>query len=106
MGELIKSIDQSRTSPGPPDNWPESLRTTLLLCLAPTFRCASSCLRSPHVLAFEPGARWFTEALLSACLDGAPGPRTLRERGYPTSSMGAGSGGFWFAACSPASRGW
>lgn len=37
MGELIRSMDWSRTPLGPFDAWPQSLRTTVSLCLSSTF---------------------------------------------------------------------
>jgi signal transduction histidine kinase len=37
MGELIRSIDWSKTPLGPIDSWPPSLRTTVGLCLASNF---------------------------------------------------------------------
>ncbi len=32
-GELIRSFDWAGTPLGPPENWPESLRTALVICL-------------------------------------------------------------------------
>lgn len=37
MGELIRSMDWSQTALGPVENWPQSLRTTVSLCLSSTF---------------------------------------------------------------------
>lgn len=37
MGTLIRMRDWSRTPLGPPAAWPQSLRTTLSLCLASNF---------------------------------------------------------------------
>ena len=37
MGALIRSIDWSKTSLGPIDTWPQSLRTSVSLCLSSTF---------------------------------------------------------------------
>ncbi|HXH99410.1 MAG TPA: ATP-binding protein [Sphingobacteriaceae bacterium] len=37
MGKLIRSKDWSKTPLGSPDNWPQSLRTTVSLCLASNF---------------------------------------------------------------------
>jgi PAS domain S-box-containing protein len=37
MGELIRSMDWSKTSLGPIDKWPQSLRTTVSLCLGSNF---------------------------------------------------------------------
>jgi hypothetical protein len=37
MGELIRSMDWSKTSLGPIDSWPQSLRTTASLCLGSNF---------------------------------------------------------------------
>ena len=37
MGELIRSMDWSKTALGPVTNWPQSLRTTVSLCLSSTF---------------------------------------------------------------------
>src|SRR6266446_6132183 len=37
MGELIRSMDWSKTPLGRPETWPQSLRTTLNLCLASNF---------------------------------------------------------------------
>ncbi|WP_167508984.1 ATP-binding response regulator [Corallococcus sicarius] len=37
MGRLIRSMDWSRTPLGPVDSWPQSLRTTVSLCLSSTF---------------------------------------------------------------------
>ena len=34
MGSLIRSMDWSKTSLGPVAGWPQSLRTTLSICLA------------------------------------------------------------------------
>ncbi len=40
MGELIRSKDWSETPLGSPDTWPQSLRTTVSLCLASNFPIA------------------------------------------------------------------
>lgn len=37
MGELIRSMDWARTPLGPIESWPQSLRTTVSLCLASKF---------------------------------------------------------------------
>ncbi|WP_244237235.1 ATP-binding response regulator [Corallococcus llansteffanensis] len=37
MGRLIRSMDWSKTPLGPVDTWPQSLRTTVSLCLSSTF---------------------------------------------------------------------
>nr|MBA2321892.1 response regulator [Deltaproteobacteria bacterium] len=37
MGKLIRSLDWSRTPLGPIETWPQSLRTTVSLCLSSTF---------------------------------------------------------------------
>jgi signal transduction histidine kinase len=37
MGELIRSMDWSKTALGPIDTWPQSLLTTVSLCLSSTF---------------------------------------------------------------------
>jgi signal transduction histidine kinase len=37
MGALIRSMDWSRTPLGPVESWPQSLRTTVSLCLSSTF---------------------------------------------------------------------
>ena len=37
MGKLIQSIDWSKNVLGPIENWPQSLRTTVSLCLSSTF---------------------------------------------------------------------
>jgi signal transduction histidine kinase len=37
MGELIRSMDWTKTSLGPIESWPQSLRTTVSLCLASKF---------------------------------------------------------------------
>ncbi|RKH10203.1 response regulator [Corallococcus sp. CA053C] len=37
MGRLIRSMDWSRTPLGPVETWPQSLRTTVSLCLSSTF---------------------------------------------------------------------
>src|SRR5271168_4547994 len=37
MGELIQSMDWSKTPLGPIDSWPQSLRTTVSLCLSSKF---------------------------------------------------------------------
>jgi hypothetical protein len=37
MGELIQSMDWSATPLGPLDSWPNSLRTTVSLCLSSNF---------------------------------------------------------------------
>ncbi|MBI3477617.1 MAG: response regulator [Acidobacteria bacterium] len=37
MGKLIRSMDWSQTPLGPIDSWPQSLRTTVSLCLASNF---------------------------------------------------------------------
>ncbi len=37
MGELIRSKDWSKTPLGSPDTWPQSLRTTISLCIASNF---------------------------------------------------------------------
>src|ERR1700753_1075390 len=46
MGELVCSMDWSRTPLGPIESWPQSLRTTVGLCLASNF---------PISLAWGPG---------------------------------------------------
>ena len=40
MGELIRSIDWSQSPLGPRESWPQSLRTTVNLCLSSTFPMA------------------------------------------------------------------
>src|SRR4030081_2516923 len=40
MGKLIASMDWSKTPLGPIDSWPQSLRTTVSLCLASNFPIA------------------------------------------------------------------
>src|SRR6201996_2871541 len=37
MGKLIRSMDWSTTALGPVERWPQSLRTTVSLCLSSTF---------------------------------------------------------------------
>ncbi|MFD0751892.1 ATP-binding protein [Mucilaginibacter calamicampi] len=37
MGKLIRSLDWSQTALGPIENWPQSLRTSVSLCLSSTF---------------------------------------------------------------------
>src|SRR5258706_842643 len=37
MGKLVRSMDWSKTPLGPIDSWPQSLRTTVSLCLASNF---------------------------------------------------------------------
>jgi hypothetical protein len=37
MGKLVRSMDWSRTPLGPIGSWPQSLRTTVSLCLASNF---------------------------------------------------------------------
>src|SRR3954462_5966333 len=37
MGRLIQSMDWSKTALGPIETWPQSLRTTVSLCLASNF---------------------------------------------------------------------
>jgi signal transduction histidine kinase/CheY-like chemotaxis protein len=37
MGKLIRSMDWSKTPLGPIENWPQSLRTSVSLCLSSTF---------------------------------------------------------------------
>ncbi|MDQ7970688.1 MAG: HAMP domain-containing sensor histidine kinase, partial [Oxalicibacterium faecigallinarum] len=37
MGELIRSMDWSKTALGPLETWPQSLRTSVSLCLSSTF---------------------------------------------------------------------
>jgi signal transduction histidine kinase len=37
MGALIRSMDWSKTPLGPPQDWPQSLRTSVSLCLSSTF---------------------------------------------------------------------
>jgi PAS domain S-box-containing protein len=37
MGELIRSMDWSKTALGPIEGWPQSLRTSVSLCLSSTF---------------------------------------------------------------------
>lgn len=37
MGALIRSMDWSKTALGPVENWPQSLRTSVSLCLSSTF---------------------------------------------------------------------
>src|SRR5436853_7598851 len=40
MGKLIRSIDWSKTPLGPIESWPQSLRTTVSLCLSSNFPIA------------------------------------------------------------------
>jgi hypothetical protein len=40
MGKLIRSMDWSKSPLGPIDSWPQSLRTTVGLCLASNFPIA------------------------------------------------------------------
>ena len=40
MSEVIRGMDWSRTPLGPIESWPQSLRTTVSLCLASTFPIA------------------------------------------------------------------
>src|SRR5438309_6429098 len=40
MGRLVRSMDWSKTPLGPIESWPESLRTTVSLCLASNFPMA------------------------------------------------------------------
>jgi signal transduction histidine kinase len=40
MGKLVRSMDWSRTPLGPIESWPQSLRTTVSLCLASSFPIA------------------------------------------------------------------
>jgi signal transduction histidine kinase len=40
MGKLIRSMDWTKTALGPIDSWPQSLRTTVSLCLASNFPIA------------------------------------------------------------------
>jgi hypothetical protein len=37
MGRLIRAMDWAKTSLGPIESWPQSLRTTVSLCLASNF---------------------------------------------------------------------
>jgi len=37
MGKLIRTMDWSKTALGPVENWPQSLRTSVSLCLSSTF---------------------------------------------------------------------
>ena len=37
MGELVRSMDWTKTPLGPIESWPQSLRTTVSLCLASNF---------------------------------------------------------------------
>ncbi|MCJ8210826.1 ATP-binding protein [Mucilaginibacter sp. RS28] len=37
MGKLIRAMDWSKTALGPVENWPQSLRTSVSLCLSSTF---------------------------------------------------------------------
>src|SRR3954469_9078129 len=37
MGKLIRSMDWSKTALGPIESWPQSLRTSVSLCLSSTF---------------------------------------------------------------------
>ena len=40
MGELIRAKDWSKNPLGTPDTWPQSLRTTVSLCIASNFPIA------------------------------------------------------------------
>ncbi|RYZ78747.1 MAG: hypothetical protein EOP04_29130, partial [Proteobacteria bacterium] len=37
MGKLIRTIDWSQTDLGPTVSWPQSLKTTISICLSSTF---------------------------------------------------------------------
>src|SRR5581483_8215598 len=37
MGQLMRSLDWSKTPLGPSESWPQSLRTTISICLASRF---------------------------------------------------------------------
>jgi signal transduction histidine kinase len=54
MGRLIRSIDWSATPLGPAESWPQSLRTTVSLCLASNFPI-SIAWGPKHVLIYNDG---------------------------------------------------
>src|SRR3569623_2151285 len=43
MGERIRNFDWESSPPGNPDNWPESLRSTVSFCLNSNFPIAFYC---------------------------------------------------------------
>lgn len=70
MGALIRSIDWSRTPLGPVDAWPQSLRTTVSLCLSSTF---------PILIAWGPErVQIYNDAYRPIC--GAKHPQSMGQR--------------------------
>jgi signal transduction histidine kinase len=70
MGELIRSMDWSRTPLGPVESWPQSLRTTVSLCLSSTF---------PILIAWGPErVQIYNDAYRPIC--GAKHPQSMGQR--------------------------
>ncbi|WNG18397.1 ATP-binding protein [Cystobacter fuscus] len=70
MGELIRSMDWSTTPLGPVESWPQSLRTTVSLCLSSTF---------PILIAWGPErVQIYNDAYRPIC--GAKHPQSMGQR--------------------------
>ncbi|WP_232536905.1 sensor histidine kinase [Cystobacter fuscus] len=70
MGELIRSMDWSATPLGPVESWPQSLRTTVSLCLSSTF---------PLLIAWGPErVQIYNDAYRPIC--GAKHPQSMGQR--------------------------
>ncbi|WP_395849542.1 ATP-binding protein [Cystobacter fuscus] len=70
MGELIRSMDWSATPLGPVESWPQSLRTTVSLCLSSTF---------PILIAWGPErVQIYNDAYRPIC--GAKHPQSMGQR--------------------------
>src|SRR5882724_8700999 len=54
MGKLVRSMDWSKTPLGPIESWPQSLRTTVSLCLASNFPISLAC-GPQHVQIYNDG---------------------------------------------------
>ncbi|HKQ72714.1 MAG TPA: PAS domain S-box protein [Blastocatellia bacterium] len=77
MGKLIREMDWSKTPLGPIESWPQSLRTTVSLCLASNFPISIAwgpqrtqiyndgywpicCAKHPHSMGQDFRERWFS----------------------------------------------
>lgn len=69
MGKLIRSMDWSKTALGPVEQWPQSLRTTVSLCLSSTF---------PILIAWGPETiQIYNDSYLPIC--GAKHPESMGQ---------------------------
>ncbi|ADO71663.1 Sensor protein [Stigmatella aurantiaca DW4/3-1] len=70
MGKLIRSMDWSQTPLGPVESWPQSLRTTVSLCLSSTF---------PILIAWGPEhVQIYNDSYRPIC--GAKHPQSMGQR--------------------------